>query len=276
MGLGDTLSAWSQGDLVRDVPLTWIAPAGTDAVTGGELAQDVEGPVGYEQVRAAAAVICTQTCDLGSAPPGDRVPFVLLAPLVPYEEFNTSTRKLAREGRIGYLVPAQPEGLEGDWFVDLRMIVPASKAVLLERSPVRGFADEAAALRFAEALAYRFRRPALHGALSDELVRDIEEYLRGLGAVNQAVARVRELRLLVLGGTRLNPERVQLVVLADPPLDPPMQAMWQKWEPRGKGVLTPHGVELAPTIFTDLHELRADMYRSSVPLSVKPLPAPSW
>ena len=187
----DTRSAigdWSQGDLVEGLPTTWLAPQ-IDVVTGVGLEDRRQGPEGDGEVlepvfdpdATGTWVIASQTCDIGAGSPGSHHAFVLVAPLTPAKRLPPSTTGLALKGGVNYLVPVDHERQEQEaprWFADLRMLMPVSKAVLLTRHPRSAFASEEATLKFAEHLGAKFRRPALHAALSEELGRAINRHIQ--------------------------------------------------------------------------------------------------
>ena len=63
----------------------------------------------------------------------------------------------------------------GEWAADLRISLPVSKAVLLRQSRVHGFREQHQTLEFAERVAAKTRRPALHDAIADGLVPRLRE-----------------------------------------------------------------------------------------------------
>ncbi len=99
------------------------------------------------------------------------------------------------------------------WYADLRLLVPISKALLIERVPAEGFVTEAESLAFGEILAQKFRRPALHEHLSEAVPKVVTDFVRSSGKAKQCFVKVEQVRLLVTLGDRLNPERAQLLVL---------------------------------------------------------------
>src|SRR6266536_1702823 len=56
------LARWKQGDLVQDVPLTWLTAPGEDPVTGVVNDRDQVRPA-FDRSLRVTAIICSQTCD---------------------------------------------------------------------------------------------------------------------------------------------------------------------------------------------------------------------
>ena len=271
---------WSQGDLVEGLPTTWIAPQ-IDVVTGVGLEDRRQGPEGDGEVlepvfdpdATGAWVIASQTCDIGAGSPGSHHAFVLVAPLTPAKRLPASTTGLALKGGVNYLVPVDHERQEQEaprWFADLRMLMPVSKAVLLTRQPRSAFASEEATLKFAEHLGARFRRPALHAALSEELGRAINRHIQKR-MKQSAFAHTEHVRLVVKTGSRLEPKVVSLVVVLRERLEPADQEVWRDVDAAARSVLTPHGIMLDPTLIGTAESLSAQTYRMSVPLRITSL-----
>jgi hypothetical protein len=302
------LARWKQGDLVQDVPLTWLAAPGEDPVTGVGNDRDEVRPA-FDRSLRVTAIICSQTCDLGATPPGDSHPFVLLAPLVHESSIpTTADRRLARSGKIGYLVrtlppptpeawdesqedesrvdgtpedteqlPARRPARQEAWFADLRLIFPASKALLLSREPLPGFADEAASLAFAETLALKFRRAALNEVLSEALPQSLRKFVQDNGHRRQEFAKVEQVRILILGGDRLRPDRATLYVLTDGvALTDEERETWTRFQQATETLFSGHGIALAAMVHADVNALSAAKYRESVPVRCDLLGPVHW
>jgi hypothetical protein len=250
------------------------------------------------------AIICSQTCDIGATPPGNAHPFVLLAPVIRDSSIPTpADTKLARVGKIGYLVQTLPPAPQtGDahnggevqdggqrsdetddelarklqspgsepqevWFADLRLIFPASKAILLNREPVPGFADESASLAFAETIALKFRRAALNEVLSEALPQALRKFVHENGHRKQQFAKVEQVRVLILNGDRLRPDRANLYVLTDGvSLTDEERETWMRFQQTAETLFAPHSIALAPMVHADVNTLSAAKYRESVPV----------
>jgi len=293
----DTLGRWKQGHLIRDVPISWIAPPGVDPVTNMESPDQETGPVVIGEV--FDAIVCSQTCDLGAGPPGDWHPMVLVAPLVNDLGIGSpSRRKLAAEGKLGYLVqvlrpghdyeqpfatPAGPTETDGPttaprstetrvsagqrWYADLRLLVPISKALLIERVPAEGFVTEAESLAFGEILAQKFRRPALNEHLSEAVPKMVTDFVRSSGKAKQCFAKVEQIRLLVALGDRLNPERAQLLVLTSGgPLSEEERMGWSGLDAKVATLFKQQDIACAPLVHYDVARMSAELYRRTVPL----------
>lgn len=293
-----SLARWKQGDLVTDVPLTWLTMPGLDSITG--LFNDKpEIRPAFDRRLKITAIVCSQTCDLGATPPGDKHPFVLLAPLISLSEIpGNSVRKLAAEGKIGYLFktatpptpeqPVEPSGPDDEapdkrvarpetWFADLRLIFPASKALLLARDPQAGFTEEAESLRFGDTIALKFKRPALDEILSEALPQALRKFVQDNGSRGQAFAKVEQVRLLILAGGRLHPGRAHLYVLTDGvELNEAEAAVWARFQLVVDALFAKAGIILAPMIHADVNILSAAKYRESVPVRCELLGSVIW
>jgi hypothetical protein len=293
-----SLARWKQSDLVPNVPLTWLTIPGSDPITGIGNDRDEVRPV-FDRNLKVTAIICSQTCDLGATAPGDSHPFVLLAPLVPSSSIpKPADRKLAIEGKIGYLVktlpPPVPDKLELNdpshdeasspsrggretWYADLRLIFPASKALLLQGNPLQGFPTERERLAFAETLALKFRRAALDEALSEKLPRALQRFVKDNGHRKQEFAKVEQVRLLILSGDRLLPDRAQLYVLTDGvTLSDAEQETWTRFQQTADELLAAAEIVLGPMVHSDVNKLSAAKYRVSVPVRCELLGPVNW
>jgi len=283
----DSLNRWKQGDVVLDVPFSWIMPPGEDPITNAFNPQ--KEPAAFRSATAptVSVVLCSQTCDIGAGGPGSVHPFVLGAPLVPGRTLDVSTRRLAKQWRTGYLLPAAPDPTfvrpeaEG-WFVDLRLIIPISKGLLLVRNPVAGFIETAgppgvgdrrqsdAGLLswFGESVGFKFRRPALHSALSETLPKIIDEYIANQPGA-QAFKNTDQVRLEVMDGTRLDPKAIRVHVLGFGPFSGNDEQMWRGWEKRGKPAMKDAGFTVQPTVFDYAASFHFDKVRRTTPMVLK-------
>lgn len=277
----ENLDRWKQGHVLMDVPVVWLGPAGLDQITRVKNDRDDVAPV-FDPSTAGPAVITSQTCDLGGLPPGSLHPFFQVAPLVRGDRISSSLRSLARQGRVGYLVsvqspfPVEPvlgedgserrPGPEQEWYADLRVQVPVSKAVLLDREPIAGFADEDGSLAFAELLAFRSFRPAIHAGLSEGLPALLTKFVKDKGgAKQQCFAKVEQVRVVFIGGDRLRPTRASFYVLTDGlKLDDEEREVWARFQAEAVSLLKAHGISVGPLLHCDVSELSASKYRDSV------------
>jgi hypothetical protein len=266
------LEQWKQGHLIVDLPLTWLMPGGADAITLIDNPLEFVAPAARSDVACAAAIICSQTCDIGAkTAPGTFHPFVLVAPLIHVSLIPTGeTRNLAKEGKLGFLYPTlspkKDDTEKNAWYADLRLIVPVSKAVLLATSPREGLATEADSLSFGETLAQKFRRPALSETLSGKLPDALRRFIKDNGKNKRAFTKVEQVRLIVFERERLLPSRAQLIVIMDTELSAEEKELWQRLETETSTMMSEAGISMMPMTFILATEIRATLYRQSVPL----------
>ncbi len=309
------LGRWKQTDLLTGIPLTWIAPAEVDSVTGIDpgLEEPAIGPIWLEDT--FDAIVCSQTCDLGAGPPGNNHPVILVAPLISEDDLGSSKRRAdAGKGILSHLVRVLPfdtdarcaaiaaahedrrfragkkNGIHADrvtaeqvmelgplsvadiprghrWYADLRILVPVSKALLIDRDPISGFLTEDESLTFGEVLAQKFRRPALHEALSEDLPKVLETYVQNAGHTTNPFAKVDEVRLNIMAGDRLNPLRGQLIVLTENgELTSEEQAAWTGLNKKASQLFATHNITYANLVHYDISDMRAALYRKTVPV----------
>lgn len=153
------------------------------------------------------------------------------------------------------------------WYADLRLQVPISKALLLDRDPIDGFVTEEESLEFGEVLAQKFRRPALHVGLSEHLPAKLEEFVRGVGHTKQCMAQVEQVRLHILEGNRLNPTRGQLLVITTSvPLDAAAVEQWEAFNDKAAQVFNANDITYAPIVHYVATTMPAVLYRETVPV----------
>jgi hypothetical protein len=265
------LERWKQGHLIADLPMTWLMPGGADAITRIDNPQEIVAPATRSDVACVAAIICSQTCDVGAkTTPGIQHPYVLVAPLVHVSLIPAGeTRNLAKEGKLGFLFPTlSPDADRTDysWYADLRLIVPVSKAVLLGREPIEGMATEADSLSFGETLAQKFRRPALSENLSGKIPDALRRFIKDRGRNKRAFTKVEQVRLSVFERDRLLPARAQLIIIMDTELSSDEKELWQLLETETSMMMGAVGISMMPMTFVLATEIRAILYRQSVPL----------
>ena len=315
-----SLDRWKQGNMLRAMPASWIAPPGSDPFTGMNQALEDESPQWL--TGTTDVIICSQTCDIGAEPPGDKHPFVVVAPVIHQSAIGSnSLRKMAAAGRLDNLIPVLPpaadalaamytayddqlqrreererqQGKEPSvrtpfttardapdghrWYADLRLLMPASKAVLLGRGPIEAFPSETEHLMFSEVLAQKFRRPALHDAFSRAIPEIIDDFIRQTNPRRQCIAKVEQVRVHVTEGTLLYPGRAQLLVITgNGVLNTDEQAAWDELDQRVANALSASGTGLTyvPLVHYDISDLKASLYRQTVPLRCKQLGHNRW
>ncbi|MBB2923197.1 hypothetical protein [Cellulomonas cellasea] len=253
---------------------TDTAPSGSgnDADTGGH----PEKPGGWE---GSWSILTSQTCDIVATGPGQRHPTVQVCPLLRLDDHldKGQIAEINRGSRVDLItVPDVPGG--GNWAADLRISVPVSKGVLLRQDPVHGFTTPEDSQQFAERVAAKYRRPALHDEISGDLVtglRDLVAEARESEALWPDV--IEQFRLLVLDGDRLTPRSVRvLVILFRPGITAEDASPLREWRKREKKRLLRHGIALAPLDFVAVSNLTVTEYRASDPLRVPELGQPAY
>lgn len=285
----DGLAEWRQGDLIRDIGLFW---AGTedDPLTGLQVpvspghrwpvvAWDGVAARPADEPAATAAdqpdgpplvpewgIITSQTCDVVATGPGARHPTVQVSPLLDLTGADPNKVTGIRRHMNVDLAPVSTVPGGGSWAADLRISLPVSKAVLLQQERHHGFDDPAGAHAFAERVAGKFRRAALHDQLSVGLAAGLEQ------AVKQAKKagavwpdEIEQFRLLVTRGDRLHPKNVAVlaVTLADK-LSPEEMEPLRKWRNQERRrLLRVSDIQLDPVRFRSVDRVGARDYRAS-------------
>lgn len=268
-----SLDRWIQGHLIRASDLSWQAPAaGTDPVTGIDpvAIPDHDGAgVAVWASRAAFFIITSQTCDIAATGPGARHPFVQVSPVLrvdscPEHRWAELTR-FTLVDRVGLTGTT----LGGRYVADLRINIPLSKALLLDIDPIAAFENEVDELRFANHLAAKVARPALHDFLSGTMVSEINRAIETSGADDSSWwSQVVEVRILVTG-TRLAPRSVTLLVLSKGALPPASVDRWTTLSKTFEKRAREAGFTVSTPWCDRLDDTKASLYRDSVGLAVK-------
>jgi hypothetical protein len=266
------LDKWIQGSLVQGLPVHWSASSADDPVTGAVGAKDDLAVVSSRDLSLDWAILTSQTCDISAEGPGSKHPFVQVSPVLPIPQaWSEAKRDAIRDYSVTYLAPINSPILSGEWMTDLRISLPVSKGLLLERDPAQGFVDESERLRFSEHMAARIRRPALHSALTEDLSRALVNYI---GTTKKSEPEwwhhVNHLRLLV-SGDRLSPTMVRVLVVEELELENAQRKIWRDFLKIGKRTLKPSRISMGPFLFYTLDKLSARMYCQSVPLFIPQL-----
>jgi hypothetical protein len=267
------LAAWCQGDVLLDLPLTWVAPPGRDSVTESLSRSNVVS-LHIGSVTMPLSIICSQTCDIAGDAVGLQHPFVLVAPLVKAGDLTgTANPGNATAGFIGYLFPipvADDYSQNATWFADFRMIFPVSKAHLANISTLPQKLDENTLLRFAEQLAFKFRRPALSETLSYDLPISLSRMVKSnLPSEKSHFGKIEQIRISVTDGTRIDPSGVQLIIVSLDVLQQREKDLWHKWEKDVKDFFRGKGVKIGQTMFTTPQDMTAEEYRNTNPIKVE-------
>ncbi len=152
---------------------------------------------------------------------------------------------------------------QGEWAVDLRLSMPISKAVLAARTPISGFANHIEEIQFSQRVGSKFERVALHDELTDGTVNGLRNLLKTRKSDTEWWEKVEQVRLLI-DGDRLNPKKVQVLVIHDSPLEGSERAVWRNWRKVEAKRLGKVGITLVPVRFVSLDKVSIQDYRNSV------------
>jgi len=266
----DALDHWRQGDLLPTLPIFWAATPGVvDEITnvdaplweeGGLVAIQLEGSVPY-------GVVTSQTCDIAATGPGHHHPTVQVSPVVAVNEIDAGTLGNIRRFRMKAHALMTATDLVGTYVADLRISLPVSKAVLVAGEPMRGFGDEADALRFGQHVADKFGRPALHPYLSDELPSAVNAAIAAAGA-SSWWQKIEEVRLRVQGD-RLEPTAAGLLIVARETLEPAEIDVWISVTDDQRASADGHGIKLLLPLIDTADMMSAAVFRDSTRLDVE-------
>lgn len=299
------LNSWHQGDLVRNIRLFWATPTGEDPLTGltvddlddglapvvgwdGEPA--LEGDPAHESDEGASdptdssartwAIITSQTCDVVASGPGARHFTVQVSPLRDLSgTYDKGQITQIRRGANVDLVYVNNVPEPGDWAADLRISLPVSKGILIQQEPTPGFGADSQSQQFAERVAAKYRRPALHDEISDGLVNGLRNLIETSRKADDIWPdSIEQFRILVLEGDRLNPRHVVVLALTLDKLSPMQKGPLRKWRTteRRRLAKVSDGIQLGPIRFVDVDDLKVRDYRSSDPLRIPELGGPTF
>jgi len=268
------LDRWKQGHLLRAEVGAWVAPAGqTDVVTGVHADANPTGaaPNPYPLSDTGYYAVVSQTCDIAAKGPGSQHPFVQVCPvrdlgncLKPGQLADVKRRKF-----VSWIYLTKPPESGVDWAVDLRISIPISKAFLVGVSPVQGFASESDEFALAESIGTKAHRPALHDALSGLLVNELRSCVRT--STDGWREEVEQLRLTIVAGTRLEPQRVRLVAITDRKLSHADTQELRACRASLVKRLRRQNIFLEPVRFREIDKIPVSEYRDAVPLSIPEL-----
>lgn len=290
--LAKTLDAWEQGHLVSGVGIFWATQAGDDPISASRFNDDGTDLVWiWEGDRVASvdgddsdvdkpswAVITSQTCDITGAGPGLVIPTVQTSPLRKLTgTMDPGQISLVKRGeKLGLVYVTNPPD-DNEWAVDLRISTPVSKTVLSSQDPRSAFATEHDVLEFAERIALRARRAAIHDEISNTLVTKLRQLVKDAKNQNEEwVERVEQFRLLITRGTRLKPEAITVIAVLSEDLTDEQREPLRTWN-RGERRRLLNGFDITVTsvFFRELELMKVAEYRDSLPLYVPELAAPT-
>jgi len=275
--LADALNPWRQGDAFADLAMFWAGPEGEDPVTGAPPGEDGDWELVYDPTaRAEYGIIRSQTCDIGAGGPGHRHPFVDVSPTYDASDLGKGDQKLIRNYAVQYLVALTRPPSDGFWVADLRVSLPVSKALLVKQTRLEVFANEEDRLDFGEMLAAKYRRPALHEAVSEGLTAALKQFAAEPGGPAGWADSVEQVRIM-LKGDRLAPLSAVLLFTTLLPIDAAARAHILTCRTRSKKALKEGGIRLTSLQIQTEDKIPASIYRCSVPLRVEGLGGrPAW
>jgi hypothetical protein len=161
------LKLFRQGHVVAGLPFFYFGNPGA-SIHALSSAHNGEEPLLVEfDGEFAYGLIITQTCDIqeeGSSRP--LRPWVQVCPIYRADEevggeprLSKSIVGSAKKNKVGYLVPIPGLG-EGEWFADLRLVLPIEKGFLQGKTPIEGLNGEEEYRRLSQRLAVMHGRPA--------------------------------------------------------------------------------------------------------------------
>lgn len=270
------LAKWRQGHLIKCDQWVWISQAGAkDPVTGDHAPDDETGlsPRAVTISDTGYAAIISQTCDIAAEGPGSRHPFVQACPIrdVAAAFGQDKLGQIVRGDVNDYVYLTKPPTEGACWAVDLRSSVPISKGLLAASDPIDGFRSEDDELDLGSRVASKFRRPAIHDVIANDVVGALEALISRAKGTQVWCDDVEQLRLEILEGTRLYPKRVRLVVVTDVGFSPAQKKpLRDAWKSRKKA-LKAEGIEQAPIAFRARSQWDIEAYRSSIPINIPAL-----
>jgi hypothetical protein len=167
-----------------------------------------------------------------------------------------------------------------EWAADLRISIPISKWVLVNQDPKHGFASERAERQFADRVAMKALRPAVHDAVINVLADSIGAVVRSArGKGHVWIDRVEQVRVRANKGTLLEPDELKIfVVTLDEPLTHEEMKPLRDWH---LAVRKPFadacdGCLLPALRFKPLDTMSVEDYRTSERISIPDLRQGHW
>lgn len=277
-----TLDAWQQGDLIQigaNVP--WIAPSGTDIITGEEGPQSQAGRSLITGVinDTGYAVITSQTCDVIGVGQGAKHPWVQVSPVCRIMDNGIAAEVQAGKLLSRFLVTADLGAGDGTFAVDLRINYPVSKALLLDQSPRPAFARTDLP-RFAERLAVKAGRASFHDLISSSLVNALSTLVQTQRAAGTWQEVVEQFRIGIVDGTRLEPRSFYLLAVTDVEPEAGLIKKITKcvdaWKTKNRGVLRQAQINVETAKVRCLSQLPISTYRETAHLIVPSFTRRFW
>lgn len=268
--LRSSLKNWEQGDLLEGIPLTWIAPSGSDVITGLSSVEKEEFPYVAQELTPTHVIITTQTCDLLGKGPGTKRAFVQVSPVYPAALYGQGQQASGQNRQIVYLFPLRVGGTPH--FADLRLSVPMAKSILIGRQPIRSGFDVEDAWQFAETVAHLYRRPALPDAVSEVLKSAVSRFIEAQGKSSPEIREIEQVRVLIgKKSFRSTSIPIELLVFGRTSApDASMKGPWLSQLNDFGGAVKPD-YNLTGLRFTSPDDCSAKNYRNSFPLHLPSL-----
>jgi hypothetical protein len=211
-----------------------------------------------EAQRPLYGIITTQSCDLAEERPDPRQPWLAVAPVF---RIAPGSSLIDRD----YIYALAPPTINSElWIADLRIEMPLEKSLLVGRTPIPAFPDEAGAIGFANFLARRRGRPALSSVFHEVLsvttrqLKDVNNAQRKLA--RRARANIYKLMLAIEDGTYLSPIAAKLYVVTDGEATNDAKAWFDLWWNEARAVGAQHGLQLLPNGWLNAHAVDARLY----------------
>ncbi|MHB1731918.1 MAG: hypothetical protein ACYCU8_00420 [Ferrimicrobium acidiphilum] len=288
----ESLDLWRQGDLVRGARLFWGSGSGVDGLTDVNMDSSPDG--GWSVARwehpnnlgaddnspEPIAIITSQTCDVVATGPGGRHPTVQVSPLIRLTQIGNERAEAVRNGRTVDMVLITNTPPTEEWAADLRISLPISKFVLVAQQPTRAFLTAQDECAFADRVALKIRRPAVHDA-TVELARSLDQLVKTSRRSGMTwIDRVEQVRARATSGTLLKPEALELLIITlDGRFLAEQKDSLRQWyfSTKKRFKLQTGGGILTPLRFVELEKMKVQDYRESVPLSIPELgQRPFW
>jgi hypothetical protein len=273
------LKLFRQGHLIGGLPFFYFAnlsvPVHALSIQPGEeglaiVESDKEFPFG---------MIITQTCDIQEEDATrPRRPWVHVCPVYRGDEFvEANLLRLdkgligtAKKHRVNYLVPL-PELADGDWFVDLRMIIPVEKGVVLTKTPIDGLGGEDNYVRLAGHLASVSGRTAFDGRFVTSVQRVLISRLK-VAAEDEALDQALHSQLLefrVAAASLLDMHSIEILCLSVASVNQQVQAWLDELEAAIRNTCSEAGISLTRWRVAAADDVTATEYRRSfeIPLA---------
>lgn len=258
--------SFRQGHLIETPPFFYAAdtdhgvwrPTRDSAGIGSEPDGDgIELVELHPEDRPKYGIVTSQTCDVAEDRPDPVHPWIQLAPVYPCAPG-------AKLRDCDYICELEPPDVGKDILVaDLRVEVPIEKSALVAKTPIEAFSDEVGYEEFAEILAYRRGRPALHSVFHEMLSVTTKAMKDEGNAMRTKARRVRheiyKLKLRIQDGSRLEPKSARLYVVTRSEPSKELRDWLDEWWDRAREIANARGLELLPLSWLETNDLAVDL-----------------